>query len=315
MWPCAAGGASGRAPSRPPAWQQRQRAVPAAPVPAARGAGSRTVTDAPQHTYEYNTSRLLGPDVPRAMALGTLGLVAAAFALLALPEPAAALGLDQLLGGVEEAVASAGALGPLLFIAAYVVATVLLVPGSVLTLAAGALFGPLLGTAVVSVASTLGASAAFLVGRYLARPAVERRIASNRKFSAVDAAIAAKGPRIVLLLRLSPLFPFTLLNYALSLTSIEFGPYVLSSWAGMLPGTVAYVALGGAGRAAAETAAGAGLDPLRLGLYVVGAVATLWVTKIISQTATKALQEASEEVAAGAGEEGEGGDARTPLNR
>lgn len=249
------------------------------------------------------------------MAVGTLGLAAAAFALLALPEPAAALGLDQLLGGVEEAVASAGALGPLFFIAAYVVATVLLVPGSVLTLAAGALFGPLLGTAVVSVASTLGASAAFLVGRYLARPAVERRIASNRKFSAVDAAIAAKGPRIVLLLRLSPLFPFTLLNYALSLTSIEFGPYVLSSWAGMLPGTVAYVALGGAGRAAAETAAGTGLDPLRLGLYVVGAVATLWVAKIISQTATKALQEASEEVAAGAGEEGEGGDARTPLNR
>lgn len=233
----------------------------------------------------------------RALALG--GLL-----LLAMPEPAAAApSLEGLLGGVEDLVAGAGALGPLVFIAAYAACTVLLVPGSVLTLAAGALFGPVLGTLVVSAASTLGASLAFLVGRYLARPAVERRILSNPKFAAVDAAIAAKGPRIVLLLRLSPLFPFALLNYGLSLTSVEFGPYVLASWIGMLPGTVAYVGLGSAGRAAAETAAGVGgMDPIKLGLYIVGAAATLWATKIISQTATKALREASGEGAGGADE-------------
>ncbi|GAB4815964.1 hypothetical protein N2152v2_003010 [Parachlorella kessleri] len=234
-------------------------------------------------------------------AVATLGLalLGAAVSMLVLPEPAAALSLDQLVNSVEGVVAEAGFLGPLVFILAYALATVLLVPGSLLTLGAGALFGPMLGTAVVSAASTLGASAAFLVGRYLARPAVERRIAANPKFAAVDSAIAAKGPRIVLLLRLSPLFPFTLLNYALSLTKVEFWPYVLSSWAGMLPGTVAYVSLGGVGRAAAESASGSGLDPVKLGLYIVGAVATLWVARIISQIATRALQEASDEVHAG----------------
>ena len=179
------------------------------------------------------------------------------------------------------------------------------VPGSVLTLTAGFLFGPLLGTAVVSAASTAGAAAAFLIGRYVARPAVERRIAGNARFAAVDAAIGAQGAKIVLLLRLSPLFPFTLLNYALSLTRIEFVPYVLASWAGMLPGTVAYVALGGAGKAAAETAAGAGAGPLQLALYAVGAGATLWATALISKAASRALEDAAE----GAG----GGDATQPL--
>lgn len=181
------------------------------------------------------------------------------------------------------------------------------VPGSVLTLTAGFLFGPLLGTAVVSAASTAGAAAAFLIGRYLARPAVERRIAGNARFAAVDAAIGAQGAKIVLLLRLSPLFPFTLLNYALSLTKIEFAPYVLASWAGMLPGTVAYVALGGAGKAAAETAAGGGAGPLQLALYAVGAGATLWATALISKAASKALEEAAEGAQAG--------DAAQPLRR
>ena len=228
-------------------------------------------------------------------------LLAVLLAQLALPEPAAAAALpslEALLGGVEGLVAGAGPAGPLVFIAAYAACTVLLVPGSVLTLAAGALFGPVLGTGVVSAASTLGAALAFLVGRFLARPAVEARVRSNPRFAAVDAAIARQGPRIVLLLRLSPIFPFSLLNYALSLTSIEFWPYVLASWAGMLPGTVAYVGLGSAGRAAAETAAG-GRDPVTLGLYVLGAGATLWVARIISQTAARALREA-------AGEEGQG---------
>lgn len=228
-----------------------------------------------------------------ALAPGAAALAGAAATLLLAPAPAEALSLSEAVGGLEDLIAGAGAAGPLIFIAAYVAATVLLVPGSVLTLAAGFLFGPVLGTAVVSLASTAGAAAAFLVGRYLARPAVARRIAGNARWAAVDSAVGAQGAKIVLLLRLSPLFPFTLLNYALSLTKIEFGPYVLASWAGMIPGTVAYVGLGGAGRAAAESAAGAGAGPLQLALYALGAGATLGATLLISRAASKALEEAA----------------------
>ena len=243
-------------------------------------------------------------------------LAAVVAALLALPASAEALSLDGAsLGGamsaLEQLIQDSGSAGPLIFVAAYVLATVLLVPGSLLTLAAGFLFGPFVGTALVSLASTAGAAAAFLVGRYAARPAVERRIASNPRWAAVDAAIGRQGAKIVLLLRLSPLFPFTLLNYALSLTKIEFGPYVLASWAGMLPGTVAFVALGGAGKAAAESAAGAGPAPLQLALYAVGAAATLWAAALISRAATRALEDAEGDAAGGQGS----GEAAEPLTR
>lgn len=242
---------------------------------------------APTHAASL-LSPLLAMRPPAAAATAALlALLAAA------PAPAAAFSLQDAVGGLEQLVQQAGILGPLVFVGAYILATVVLVPASLLTLAAGFLFGPVLGTAVVSVASTGGAAAAFLVGRYLARPAVEKRIEGNARFAAVDAAIGREGAKIVLLLRLSPLFPFTLLNYALSLTKIEFAPYVLSSWLGMLPGTVAYVAIGGAGKAAAETAAGGGAGPLQLVLYAVGAGATLWATALISKAASKALDEAA----------------------
>ncbi len=234
----------------------------------------------------------------RSGAAGLL-LATAVTALLA-PAPALAADLPSLQGvvsGIESLVQEAGPLGPLVFVAAYVVATVLLVPASLLTIAAGFLFGPVLGTAVVSAASTAGAAAAFLVGRALGREAVQRRLEGNPRFAAVDAAIGRQGAKIVLLLRLSPLFPYTLLNYALSLTKVDFGPYVLASWAGMLPGTVAYVAIGGAGKAAAESAAGAGTGPIQLVLYAVGAGATLWAAALISKAASKALEEAEAETA------------------
>eukprot|EP00884_Botryococcus_braunii_P008664 jgi/Botrbrau1/1779/Bobra.0217s0034.1 len=191
---------------------------------------------------------------------------------------------------VENLVSNSGALGPIIFIGAYAVATVFLIPGSVLTLAAGYLFGPVLGTAVVSVASTLGASLAFLVSRYVARPFVESRLGSNPKFAQIDAGIAATGAKVVFLLRLSPLVPFTLLNYMLGLTRVPFLQYVGASWAGMLPGTIAYVGLGALGSAGIDAAGGTGqLDVPRLALYAVGAVATLWATKILSGVATQAL--------------------------
>ena len=241
----------------------------------------------------------------------------AIFALVAisLPLPAEAFTLQDVVGGIEAAVAAAGPLGPALFIAAYTIATVFLVPASLLTLAAGFLFGPILGSAIVSLAATLGATAAFLVGRYLARPTVARRAAADTRFAAVDRAIADQGAKIVLLLRLSPLVPFSLLNYALSLTNIPLGSYIWASWAGMLPGTIAYVALGGAGKAAAETAAGAGTSPVQLVLYAVGALATLGATVLISRAAGQALKEASqleEPLQGGTGGEGGGGGAEDP---
>lgn len=237
---------------------------------------------------------------------------APALLLAAAPPPAHALSVHDALSGVEQLVQSAGPVGPLVFIFAYAAATVLLVPASLLTVAAGALFGPVAGTAVVSAASTAGAAAAFLLGRSFARPAVEARLRGSAKFVAVDAAIAAQGPRIVLLLRLSPLFPFSLLNYGLSLTAIEFGPYVLASWAGMLPATVAYVLLGGAARAAAQTA-DAGLPPAQLALYAVGAAATLGAVKLVSDAASKALAEADVKADGGGGSDD--GGAAEPLTR
>jgi uncharacterized membrane protein YdjX (TVP38/TMEM64 family) len=215
--------------------------------------------------------------------------------MLVLPLPAEAFSLQDAVSSLEAAITAAGSLGPILFIAAYIIATVFLIPASVLTVAAGFLFGPVSGSIVVSIAATLGATAAFLVGRYVARPAVARRAAEDSRFAAVDKAIAAQGAKIVLLLRLSPLVPFSLLNYALSLTSIPLASYVGASWAGMLPGTIAYVALGGAGKAAAETAAGVGTSPLQLVLYGVGALATLGATVLISRAASEALKEASGE--------------------
>ena len=184
-----------------------------------------------------------------------------------------------------------GRLGPwgaILFIAIYVVATVLFIPGSVLTLGAGAVFGVVWGSIYVSIAATLGATAAFLVGRYFARDAIARKIAGNARFAAIDQAVAQEGWKIVGLTRLSPVFPFTLLNYAFGLTRVKLGHYVLASWIGMMPGTVMYVYLGSLAKAAS------GRRTRTTGewvLYGVGLLATLVVTLIVTRIAKKALAE------------------------
>ena len=155
--------------------------------------------------------------------------------------------------GLKEALDGIARLGPwaaVLFIAIYVVATVLLIPGSVLTLGAGAVFGVVWGSIYVSIGSTLGATCAFLVGRHLARNAVARGIEGNQRFAAIDQAVAVEGWKIVGLTRLSPIFPFTLLNYAFGLTRVRLWHYVLASWMGMLPGTILYVYIGSIAKAA-----------------------------------------------------------------
>jgi uncharacterized membrane protein YdjX (TVP38/TMEM64 family) len=179
-----------------------------------------------------------------------------------------------------------GPWGPVIFVGIYVVATVLFIPGSVLTLGAGAVFGVALGSVCVSISATLGATAAFLVGRYLARDAIARKIEKNEKFAAIDRAVADEGWKIVFLTRLSPVFPFTLLNYAFGLTRVRLGHYVLASWIGMMPGTVMYVYLG------SLVNVGAGHRQRTTGewvLYGVGLLATIVVTVFVTRLARKAL--------------------------
>ncbi len=189
-----------------------------------------------------------------------------------------------------------GAWGPAVFIVAYAVAAVAFVPGSLLTLAAGAIFGLAQGVAYVFVAAVLGSTAAFLLARYVARGAVERRLATNPRFAAIDRAVGVQGRKIVFLLRLSPAFPFNVLNYALGLTRVRLGDYVAAS-VGMLPGTVLYVYYGKLIGDVAALAGGAAPDK-GAGYYavlVVGLVATVVVTTLVTRTARRALREATGE--------------------
>jgi uncharacterized membrane protein YdjX (TVP38/TMEM64 family) len=186
-----------------------------------------------------------------------------------------------------DGIAGLGPWGPLLFIVLYVVATVLFVPGSALTLGAGAVFGLAWGSVWVSLGSTLGAAASFLIGRHLARDAVQRRLGQNRRFTALDAAVAEAGWKIVFLVRLSPVFPFGLLNYAFGLTRVKFTHYLLASWIGMMPGTVLYVYLGTLARAATGND-----SPRTVWEWValgVGLLATLGVVVQVGRIARRSL--------------------------
>jgi uncharacterized membrane protein YdjX (TVP38/TMEM64 family) len=194
------------------------------------------------------------------------------------------------LRGAAEAIAGLGAWGPPLFALLYVAAAVCFLPGSVLTLGAGAIFGVPRGVAIVSVSATLGATAAFLVGRYLARGWVERRIGANPRFRAIDDAVAREGWKIVGLTRLSPVFPFSLLNYAFGLTRVSLRDYVVASWIGMLPGTLMYVYLGSlAGELAAAGSGRGARTPAEWALYAVGLAATVAVTLYVTRLARRAL--------------------------
>lgn len=188
-----------------------------------------------------------------------------------------------------------GAWGPVAFVVGYAAAVVAFVPGSVLTLAAGAIFGLVEGTLLVLVGATLGSTAAFLLARTVARDAVARRIEGDARFAAIDRAIGREGFRITLLLRLSPVFPFSLLNYVLGLTRVGLRDYVTAS-VGMIPGTLLYVY---SGRLAGElaTLAGGAAPPRGAGYWAVvtlGFAATILVTVIVTRIARRALAQATE---------------------
>ncbi|KAM3101475.1 TVP38/TMEM64 family protein [Phormidesmis sp. 146-12] len=185
-----------------------------------------------------------------------------------------------------------GTVSAVVFIGLYILATVLFIPGSILTLGAGVVFGVALGTIYVFIGATIGATLAFLIGRYLARGWVAKRIASHDKFSAIDAAIAREGLKIVLLTRLSPVFPFVLLNYALGITQVSLRDYVLGC-VGMIPGTMMYVYIGSlAGSLATIQNSGQSPEAQRVQwvIRIVGLIATVAVTLYITRIARSALQ-------------------------
>jgi uncharacterized membrane protein YdjX (TVP38/TMEM64 family) len=213
-------------------------------------------------------------------ALGLLILLAAAVVLIASFDVRA---------WIREALVWIERLGPwgqVLFVAIYIVATVLLIPGAALGLGAGAMFGVVRGSLLVSLASTLGATCAFLLGRHLAREWIAKKIEGNATFTAIDRAVADEGWKIVLLTRLSPLFPFVMLNYAFGITRVSLRDYVVASWIGMMPGTVLYVYLGSLARAGVA-------DRQRTSgewtLYAVGFLATLAVAVIATRIGRRTL--------------------------
>jgi uncharacterized membrane protein YdjX (TVP38/TMEM64 family) len=220
-------------------------------------------------------------------ALAIAGVIAAA---LVLPIGAWALALVA-------AVREAGVPGAALYGAVYAVVTVLWIPGSLLTMGAGFVYGLAGGALVVVPASVLGATLAFLIARFVARDWVRARVARHARMAAVHAAVSENGFSMVMLLRLSPLFPFVLLNYALGLTDVRLRDYVLASFLGMIPGTFLFLYLGTLVTDAASLATGTRPDGgvAELALFWGGLVVTLIVTMRISRLARRKLDRALEQ--------------------
>jgi len=185
-----------------------------------------------------------------------------------------------------------GALGGVVFIAIYIIATLAFLPAAILTLGAGVIFGVIWGSLYVFIGATLGAVAAFLVGRYLARGWVKQKISSYKKFANIDQAVSKEGLKIVFLIRLSPLFPFNLLNYALGVTSVSLKDYFLAS-VGMIPGTIMYVYLGHLAGDLALIGNKSQPDNMILHwvIQIIGLIATIAVTVYVTKIAKKALKE------------------------
>lgn len=197
---------------------------------------------------------------------------------------------------VAERIDRMGAWGPVAFVGAYIVADLLLIPGALMSLAGGASFGLLRGSVVVFVAATVGAVAAFLVARYIARGLVERRLASAARLQAIDRAISSRGFRLVVLLRLSPAIPYALLNYTLGLTRVRFRDFLLGS-IGMLPGTILYVYYGKLAGDVAALAGGATVrhDTAYWLVLGTGLIATIVATVMVTRVARRALKDATED--------------------
>jgi uncharacterized membrane protein YdjX (TVP38/TMEM64 family) len=181
-----------------------------------------------------------------------------------------------------------GAAGYALYILAYIVCCVFFIPAIALTLGAGAIYGFALGSAIVIVGATLGATAAFLLARTIFRKKVEAMTAGNAKFRALDRAIAAEGAKIVFLIRLAPVFPFTWVNYAFGLTGIGTLRYIIATFLGIIPLTLAFVWASATASAAATGSA----STTKIVINVVGVIAAIVVTTWVARIATQAIKRA-----------------------
>lgn len=227
-----------------------------------------------------------------------LSVAVLSFVITALP--VFAEGIDQTSGWnfqqtvqqVLSQIQQQGAVGVLAFVVLYVVATVAFIPGSLLTLGAGVVYGVVQGSCYVFIGASLGAILAFLVGRYIARDWVAKKIHANSKFEAIDEAVKQEGFKIVLLTRLSPVFPFNLLNYAFGITAVSLRDYALGC-VGMIPFTILYVYVGSlAGSLASlDTSTESATPVLQWTLRGIGFAATIAVTLYITRLARKALAE------------------------
>lgn len=227
----------------------------------------------------------------RIAALVVTGVVLIAGALLWGRQAAGFL--EAHLGALTTWVEDQGIWGLAAFVVGYVVATLLFIPGSLLTAAAGFVFGLWKGTLVVIVAATLGACLAFLLGRTVARGRIEKRLESKERFQAIDRAVARDGFKVVALLRLSPVFPFSLLNYGLGLTGVRFRDY-LAACIAMVPGTFLYAYYGYTAKSLAELAGGSERGAGQWIFLGVGLLATVAVTAFVTRIARRALEEAAD---------------------
>ena len=185
-----------------------------------------------------------------------------------------------------------GAAAPAAFICLYALAVVALIPASLMTIAAGAMFGLVRGAIYALIGATLGSTAAFLLGRHVAREIVERRLARMPRVEAIERAVSARGRRIVLLLRLSPVVPFNVLNYVLGLTTISVWDFMFAS-IGTIPGAIVY-AYGGKVTGEALALAGQAEVPKDASYYAVllaGLAATVAATAVVARTARRALRD------------------------
>lgn len=217
-------------------------------------------------------------------AVAIAGVAALVLAITLLP-------LDTWLLGLVARIRGMGVAGAVLYVAVYAVATMLMTPATVLTLGAGFVYGPVYGSLLVVVANNLSALGSFLLGRTVLRERVGRRLAGRPRFTAVDTAVAAHGFKVVLLLRLSPIFPFSLLNYSLSLTRVRLRDYLPATFLGMLPATMFYVYLGSLVTSMAQLSRGERPDAGSSGqlLFWGGLAATVLATVYVTRLARRAL--------------------------
>lgn len=236
------------------------------------------------------------PVIEKRLIIAGISLVA----ILALGSLGAATGVvdSQRLVSLSEWFEGLGPFGAVLYGGLYFLLELVGVPALPLTMGSGYLFGVYKGTALVSLSSTAAAAAGFLIARYWLRDSVTKVAQRYPRFRAMDRAIGRQGFKFVFLLRLSPLLPFSISNYLYGLTSVKFMEYVLGSWLGMLPGTVAYVSAGAAVNALTELSSGkqTNVNPV---LVVLGLAATVGALSLIGKIATDAIEEDGDEEIAG----------------